>query len=201
MAAASAPAAEDVAPGRVVDGAPSGARQPFAIMVVALLLALVVIGVAYAVFAFSSPAPRPSTYPVGTRASAFNLPAAHRCGTRRVPVDHPSRVGRVAVLVVVRALSRRALPSVARRGTGVLDGVRFVGVDGDRTAAAAATFARSANVTFPVGVDALLLVSSRLAPLGTPAVLFVAPSGRVVAADYGVLSDEQLSAGLSALRP
>jgi hypothetical protein len=97
---------------------------------------------------------------------------------------------------------RAEVARVARAvGAGDVGGVQFVGIDGDRSATAAATFVRTTGVRFPVGHDAFLLVSSRIVPQGYPATAFVRPNGRIAALDYGVVSDVQLSAGLSKIKP
>lgn len=89
------------------------------------------------------------------------------------------------------------VPTLARVvGRGHVGGVRIVGIDGDLSSGAAASFVSSNHVLFLVGHDAGLAVSTQLAP-NYPEAIFVKPDGRVVEVHYGALSVMQLSAGLS----
>jgi peroxiredoxin len=75
--------------------------------------------------------------------------------------------------------------------------VHVVGFDGDAEASVAAAFVASNHLRFPVAWDGQLEVADALVPAAFPATVFVSSTGRIKAVHYGVLTNMELSAGLS----
>lgn len=188
--------------GGAADTAGRGApRRPMALVVVGILVVLVVAATVLMLVERSSPpSPKSDAYPVGAHVAGFSIPRVDGAGTVVAPwVAHHA-----AVVMFFSKWCPTCAAEVARVaravGTGDVGGVRFVGVDGDRSSSAAGSFVSASGVRFPVGHDPLLVVTSKLAPGSYPATLFVGADGHVAAVDYGVVSDMQLSVGLSKLR-
>jgi thiol-disulfide isomerase/thioredoxin len=132
--------------------------------------------------------------------AAFTLPTLDRvgvAGTVRPGWWRPH--GAVLLFFAHWCVPCRAeVPSLARvLGRGDVSGVKIVGFDGDESPGTAAAFVRSSHVHFEVLHDGGLALAGQLVPQGFPAAVFVQPSGKIVAVDYGALSVIELDAGLS----
>ena len=185
------------------DTGPSGApRRPLALAVGGLVAVLVLFGsvLTLALHWGASGTPSAPATGVGASVAGFSIRSVDGAEAVTSPWTHHHAA-------VVLFFSSWCVPCHAELhrfagplGAGDIGGVRFVGIDGDPSARIARTFVSHTTLRIPVGVDPALLISSRLAPQETPAAVFVSARGRVVAVQYGALSDLQLSAGLSLLR-
>jgi thiol-disulfide isomerase/thioredoxin len=167
----------------------------------ALAVLLIVAGALALLGVFTPGSPKaPNSSLVGTVIKGFSLPGVNESQTVHAPWNDAD----AAVVLFFGdfcAPCHQELPRLAPLiGHGVLGGVHFVGVDEDELMATARSFVRSTHVHFPVGLDHFLELADQLVPAGLPAAVFVNASGRVVEVQYGALTNEQLSAGLSELR-
>lgn len=82
-------------------------------------------------------------------------------------------------------------------GNGRIGTVRVVGIEEDASNSTAARFVAANHVRFLVAHDPSTLLASALVPEGLPSTVFVSPTGKIVAVEYGVITPKQLSAGIS----
>jgi thiol-disulfide isomerase/thioredoxin len=167
----------------------------------ALAVLLIVAGVLALVGVFTPSSPKEANGSlVGTVIHGFSLPGVNEPGSVLAPWSD----GRATVVLFVGDFCAPCHEELDRLapliGHGDIGGVRFVGVDEDELMSTARSFLRATHVDFPVGLDHFLELADVLVPGGLPAAVFVAGTGRVVDVQYGLLSNEQLSAGLSELR-
>jgi thiol-disulfide isomerase/thioredoxin len=168
----------------------------------ALAVLLIFAGVLGLLGVFTPSSPKaPNNSLVGPVIHGFGLPGVNEAGTVLAPWND----GHPAVVLFFGnfcAPCHQEIPRLAPLiGHGEVGGVDFVGVDEDQLMSTARAFVRESHVHFPVGLDHFLELADLLVPAGLPAAVFVTGSGRVVDVQYGALSDVQLSAGLSELRP
>jgi thiol-disulfide isomerase/thioredoxin len=176
-------------------------RLPVMLGVAAVLALLLVVAGILALLGTSKGAPTNNL--VGVRLNATTFPreplvGAH--GSLGAPWVHHG--GAVLLFFAnwcppCRAEMRHLGPIL---GKGDVGGVQIVGYDGDASSSVAASFVTSNHVAFPVAHDGGLIVSSALVPAKFPAAVFIGPTGRITAIDYGALSEMQLSAGLSTIK-
>ena len=174
-------------------------RIPAVLLVAGVLAVLLIVGGVLALLGQGSTSgPPPPNALVGARLiplPAMSTVSGGPAGTA------PWRHDRGAVLLFFAkwcTVCRTEVPTLAHAlGHGDVGGVQVVGLEGDASLGTAKAFSSAMHVRFPVAWDKGLEVADALAPSGFPAAVFVKPSGRVVAVDYGALSIMQLSAGLS----
>ncbi|HEV3213897.1 MAG TPA: TlpA family protein disulfide reductase [Acidimicrobiales bacterium] len=187
----------------------SGARRPpqlpILLGVAAILAVLLIVAAVISLLGQGSPATKglPPSRLVGQPVPAAmveHLPLVGKDGSLGVPWGH----GHGAVLLFFARWCSVCHAEVHRLahelGLGDVGTVHVVGLDGDggpNGASIAAGFVAASGVRFPVALDLNLQVASALVPDGFPATVFVRPSGRVAAVDYGAITTMQLSAGLS----
>jgi hypothetical protein len=188
---------------------PSDARRPpqlpILLGVAAILAVLLIVAAVISLLGQGSPATKgsPPSRLVGQPVPAAmveHLPLVGGDGSLGVPWGH----GHGAVLLFFARWCSVCHAEVHRLahvlGLGDVGTVHVVGLDGDggpNGASIAAGFVAASGVRFPVALDLNLQVASALVPDGFPATVFVLPSGRVAAVDYGAITTMQLSAGLS----
>jgi thiol-disulfide isomerase/thioredoxin len=180
------------------DGAPPR-RLPILLMIGAILSILLIVA---GVVALLTPSPKgtPANSLVGKKlpgAIVDDLSRVGGSGRLGVPWGH----GHGAVLLFFAdwcTVCHSEVPRLARElGRGDVGTVHVVGLDGDDAASVAAGFVKSNHVRFPVGYDKGLQVAAALVPGAFPAAVFIRSNGRIASIQYGVISNLQLSAGLS----
>jgi hypothetical protein len=180
-------------------------RLPVLLGVAAILAVLLVVAGALALLGQGSPSTsgHPRSALVGVRLNARTFPSEQLIGAPgRLQAPWVHHDGAVLLFFAKWcAVCHGEVHHLARvLGRGLVGGVRIVGYDGDWSLSTAAGFVAANNVKFPVGHDKGLLVADTLVPGGLPGAVFVGPSGRITAVDYGALSVMQLSAGLSTIK-
>lgn len=180
-------------------------RLPVLLGVAAILSVLLVVAGVLALLGQGSPSTSgpPKSALVGVRLNARTFPTEPLVGaTGRLVAPWIHHDGAVLLFFAKWCtVCHGEVHHLARvLGRGIVGGVRIVGYDGDWSLAAATGFVAANHIKFPVGHDRGLLIADTLVPGGLPGAVFVGPTGRITAVDYGALSVMQLSAGLSTIK-
>jgi peroxiredoxin len=173
---------------------------PVSLLVAGVLSVLLVVVGVLALLSSTTGTPRARPSLVGQTVRPFSLERVDTRGRVAAPwrSRHPTLVVWFARWCTVCATE---VPRLARElGTGHLGDVRVLGIDDDPQPAVAQAFVHDNHVAFPVGLDPNQVVAYGLGFAALPDSIFVSATGRVIAVDFGVLSDRELAAGLAELR-